>query len=701
MTTMKLLEKKLQKADQKQAVLYLFCNFVSLVIITAYSAMMLSPTVLLVLPQGGDSRKQMTAVFVLALFGCTVFTVYASCLFFRKKSRQLGTLMALGASRKRLAPGLFREVLLLSGTSSFLGILAGIPFVWLLWNGFRLFLVNSQEMTLKLDFRFLYLSAAFFVLVVACSCINAFRYLKRTNIMDVVREEHRNEPVKQLGRWCGPLGFLLVLAGAVMGYSAPDVYMKLFHAYPNALLNLLYAPVFAGLYLIMLHTVTHGWHIPRKNPYKNLISRSMMKFQGKQTVNNLLVSTVLIAGGSFAMFYLPTLGVSSVLETASRPFDYFYHYRQDQHIPGERELSAMAREHGTAIRDFREVPYLSLGMDGTTQIEDGGNSFHIEYIELLEEGKFFSETDYETLTGEKLSVKKGSYYAISNEAETGTFYINTEASKLTNMDTRQSLPVSFAGFAHYGLLSDRIGYYILNDEDYSQIARDLSPQWMGRCACFNADGTDSYEFAQDFFHTLVSSFGPECEYPDTYDRVYKIYLNEQGETYWGDTDQMSRLSYDHPDTTDFRTYWTYMPKSRMLDRSDFVKNFAVFLMMFLFIAIICSLAAMVIGYTRCLTIALNNRSVFEDLKRLGASPAFLRREIKSQAGPVFQFPGLMGMGIMYFLYFLILLANDGKFTTGEAIGMAACFGLLLIFAGIYFLVYRFTVKSMCRQLEIL
>ena len=185
MMTMKLLEKKLQKADQKQAALYLFCNFVSLMIITAYSAMILSPTVLLVLPEGGDSRKQMTAVFVLALFGCTVFTVYASCLFFRKKSKQLGTLMALGASRKRLAPGLFREVLMLSGTSSLLGIFAGIPFVWLLWNGFRLFLVDSEEMTLRVDFRFLYLSAAFFVLLVVCYCINAFRFVQWDGVIDV------------------------------------------------------------------------------------------------------------------------------------------------------------------------------------------------------------------------------------------------------------------------------------------------------------------------------------------------------------------------------------------------------------------------------------------------------------------------------------------------------------------------------------
>ena len=40
MMTLKNLERKLQKADARQAGLYLFCNFVSLLLITAYSAMM-------------------------------------------------------------------------------------------------------------------------------------------------------------------------------------------------------------------------------------------------------------------------------------------------------------------------------------------------------------------------------------------------------------------------------------------------------------------------------------------------------------------------------------------------------------------------------------------------------------------------------------------------------------------------------------
>ena len=73
-------------------------------------------------------------------------------------------MMALGASRKRLLPGLMREVLLLSSLSAVAGALAGIPFVWLLWGLFRLILVDSSQMVLALDARCLLVSAAFFLL---------------------------------------------------------------------------------------------------------------------------------------------------------------------------------------------------------------------------------------------------------------------------------------------------------------------------------------------------------------------------------------------------------------------------------------------------------------------------------------------------------------------------------------------------------
>lgn len=699
MMTMNQLENKLRKADSKQAALYLFCNFVSLLLITAYSAMMFSPTVLLVLPEGGDSRKQMTAIFALALFGCVVFTIYASNLFFRRKSRQLGTLMAIGASRKRLAPGLFREVLLLSCASSLLGIAAGIPFVFLLWSGFRLFIVDSQEMQLRLDFRCLYLSAVFFAIVVTFSCATAYRYLKRTNIIDIIHEEHKNEPVKKLGRWCGPVGLILILAGAVCGFEAPAVYMNLFSRYPTALINLLYAPVFVGLYMVMLHTVVHGWRSHKKNPYHNIIARSMMKFQGKQTVNNLLVSTVLIAGSAFAIFYLPMMGVGQIMAVNTRPFDYYYHYRMDQTIPGPDEIDALASKYGISIKDYHSCPYLILGNDSIVEIEER-RSFHNEHVDLSGSVNVLPESGFYALTGEELTVSPGEYRIVSTAEETDAYLYDTLITFMTNMVTRDTISVTFSGYTHYDLLSGSPGYYILDDADYEMIAHGITPEWQGTMCVFNIDGTDRYDFAQDFFHTLVSSFGPECEYGYYYDRVRKIAADEAGEIYWGDTDQMTRLSYDQCDTSNFRIFWTYMPKSRILDQSDFLRTFAVYLMMFLFISIICTLAALIISYTRCMTITLNNRYVFDDLRRLGASPAFLKREVRSQAGSVFRIPSLVGMGAMYFLYILIMLANDGRLASGELAGLAACLGMLLLMSAVYYIVYRYTVRKMCAELEI-
>lgn len=703
--TMKQLEDKLQRADRKQAALYLFCNFMSLLLITAYAAMMFSPTVLLVLPEGGDSRKQMTAIFVLALFGCVVFTIYASGLFFRKKSRQLGALMALGASGKRLAPGLFREVLALSGFSSLLGIAAGFPFVFILWNGFRLFIVDSVEMQLKLDFRCLYLSAAFFVIVVAFSCFTAYCYLKRTNIIDIVREEHKNEPVRELGRWCGPVGFILIIVGAVCGYEAPVISIQVFHRYPSPLINIFYAPVFIGLYMVMLHTVVHGWYLKlnlrsrKKNKYKNLISRSMMKFQGKQTVNNLIVCTLLIAGSAFGIFYIPMMNVGMVMDLQSRPFDYCYHYRMDQDVPGKDEIDSIASKYGLSIKDFRESSYLTLGMDGMVEVEEG-RSFHYEHEDLTERGRFLSETGFKKLTGEDVSVESGQYSIISTTSETDSYFYNNGATFITNMVTRDTLPVVFSGYTHYDFLSGKSGYYILNDSDYEIISRGITPDWEGKVAFFNIDGVDSYDFAKDFFYTFVASFGPECEHIYYYDRVQKIAAEEAGEVYWGDTDRMTKIYYSSPDTTDFRSYWTYMPKSRILDRNDFLRNNAVFLMMFLFIAIICILAAVIISYTRCMTIAINNRYVFDDLRRLGASPAFLKREVKSQAGIVFKVPSLVGMGAAFFLYVLLMYGNDGKLIASEIGGLSVCLGILLLMGSVVYLTYRYTVKRMCAELKI-
>ena len=698
---MPVLEKKLRKADKKQAVLYLFCNFLSLMLITAYSAMMFSPTVQNILPEGGDSRKQMYMIFVLALSGCLVFTVYASTLFFRKKSRQLGILMALGASRKRLAPGLFREVLLLSCASSVLGILAGIPVVLLLWSFFRIFLVNTAEMVFTLNFQCLYISAGMFLAATSSVCVLAFLYLRKTNIIDVVQEEHKNEPVKELGKWCGPVGILVMMAGAVLGYYHPQIYEARFNKYAPGWANAAYLPVFAGLYMVMLHTVVHGWSSRRKHPYRNIIARSMMKFQGKQTVNSLIVCTVLIAGGCFAVFYLPILSVSSLEEAKARPYDYGFHYRADQELPGKDEIAGKAGEYGISIKDWTEASYISLAVDGRYEtLAEDGTIVH-EYREMNAEAKILSETAYNTVTGQNADVPRGCFSPISNDEETGTYRVSSSDSVFTNPETRRKLPLKFNGFLHFGMLTDQIGYYVLDDADYKELARGITPCWSGNLVYFNADGKDSYAFADDLYHMLSGAYDRDCLVSVYYNRIKTALMREQGLTEEAarelESNDMSALD---PDATDFRLYWAYMPKFRILDTSDFMETFAVFLMTFLFISIICLTAALVIAYTRCQTIAVNNRYVFDDLKRLGGSPGYLKKELRRQCTDVFRIPAASGMGAMSFLYLMILFANDGRLTMSEILGFLICMGIIAAVGALFYGIYTHTLRIISLQLEI-
>lgn len=698
---MKELEARLRRTDRKQAGLYLLCNFISLMLMTAYSALMFSPTVLNIFPEGGDSLRQLYMIFIMTLFGCTVFTVYAASLFFRKKSRQLGILMALGASRKTLAPGLFREVILLSGSSAFLGILAGFPFIMILWKLFRFFIVDNQYMVLNLDFTCLWIPLVFALLVLFCACLLAFVYLRKTDILDVIQEEHQNEPVKELGLWCGPVGIILLIGGAMLGYNFPTFYRDLTHRFPSALLKVLcYSPVFAGLYMIMLHTVVNGWRFRRKNPWKNIVARSMMKFQGKQTVNSLLVTTVLIAGGCFGIFYLPMLGTGTSMTIEQREYDYSWFWPSNQTLPSEEEIQTLAKEHKVQIADWKECPYLSLAVDSNMMIDNDDGSFSWKYYEIASEGHFLSESDFNKISGQNLSVEPGEYYAVTNREET-SYRIVDNSTRFTNMITREVLPVSFKGFVHFEQLG-ALYVGILDDGDFQKISQGLTPKWQGTMAFFNSEGKDSYPFARAFYEKIVASFDDDSISTGLYDPVEYLmtegYTNDYFGTSYRNADE--HLDRSQLDSADFRMFWNYMPQFRVLDSTEQLNTFSVFMMTFLFIGIVCFTAALVISYTRCQTLALNNAYVFYDLKRLGASPEYLSRELRRQASPVFKIPAVVGMSCMVLLYGMMLYANDNRYTQSEIAGFLVCLEVIAVIALLFYAVFLKTLSGLRRQLEI-
>lgn len=215
----------------------------------------------------------------------------------------------------------------------------------------------------------------------------------------------------------------------------------------------------------------------------------------------------------------------------------------------------------------------------------------------------------------------------------------------------------------------------------------------------------SYDFAKALLYDIIDRSGEEVALFNGWDPVRRQIDIERTGEYFLDSEHLeeygfSRIRYEERDSTVFRLYWAYMPKFRVLDRMDFVKTLAVFLMLFVFISLVCFAAVFVIAFTRTMTIALTGKGLYEDLRRLGASNAYLYRTVRSQAKRVFVTPAVIGTGIIYLFYVMMLYFNDGRISVQEWAGLSCC-GLLtaLVFC-VYYGIYRITLQKACRVLNI-
>ncbi len=696
----------LRRKNKGRYALLAGCCFFSVLLITAYACMMQAPTILSVLPEGGDSRKQVTMVFALAVIGCAVFTTYAAGLFFRQKSRETGVFLALGASRCQLQKELYKELLLLSLCSCAAGAILGEPVAWCIWQLFRTFLVDSQEMVLTFSPKTYLLALAFAAYVITMLFALGSQSVSRTNIMDVVQESHTSEPIREVKPWYGPVGIVLVVVGAFAGYLMPGFFVNVLHWYAPSIIDaVFYLPALIGMYMILLHTVVNGWH--KRHKYRDIIVTSMMKFQGRQTVRNMLVMTLLIAGAYFAAFYAPMLSTNSAYSFKSRPVDFEYHWRNDQDLPKKSEVEALAADYEVDITSWAQVNAAILGSDGTVSIEQDngalGTTYTKEYRKIASGATFFSESAWNTLTGQNMDLVPGTCANVLDDEGGSEYRSGGDVTLLTNMITGQSLSVIPAEPLRFTML---LGCYVLDDADYAYITTGLTDLWQETWVFFHVANTDAgYPFAKALFNKIVDRSGDEVMQLDAYDLVAKTLAEKAGKAYEFDRENIAAYGFpvidrDDRDSTEFRNYWLYMPRFRVLDQNDFVTTMAVFLMLFIFIALVCFAAVVVISFTRCMTIAITSAHVYNDLRRLGAPKSYLFRSVKGQVSKVFLVPALVGTTIICAFYIMILYFNDDRFTPGEVAGMGTCAVVIAVLSLVLYGVYRFTLHCVCRRLSI-
>ena len=697
----------MRRKNKKQYALLAGCCFFSVLLITAYVCMMRAPTVLNVLPEGGDSRKQVMMVFALAVIGCAVFTTYAAGLFLRQKSRETGVFLALGASRAQVWGELGRELGALSLGSCAAGAILGGPLAWVLWQFFRLAVVDTEEMRLIFDPRAYVLSLAFSAFVMVMIFLLGRRSVRRTDIIDIVQESHKSEPIRDVPRWYGPAGIGLLVLGGFLGYMAPNFFVLVLHWYPpEGLTAIFFLPALVGLYMILLHTVVNGWN-GKKKLYRDLIATSQMRFQGRQTVRNMLVMTLLIAAGYFGSFYAPTMGTGAMIGYDQRPVDYAYHFRADQDIPLEAEVRALAEEYGVTITDFAAAPMLRLAVDGNDHIEEEGPvgvTWRTEYLEVLSSNLFLSASGYEALTGERVDLAPGEIRGVL-DAEGTALGFSPDAALLTNYLTEERLAVTPLEPLRYDSLFER---YVMSDEDFARLGAGLPDEWRETQVCFNVENcAGTYEFAKALFNEIVDRSTLDVAQFSGWDPVIRDRDIAKDGFYFLDREHCGSagftvIDYERRDSSAFRLDWQYMPEFRILDKMDFVKTLAVFLILFVFIAVVCFSAVFVIAYTRCMTIALTSAKVYDDLRRLGASNAYLRRSVRGQVKRVFLVPALVGTGLIYAFYVMIMYFNGSPagITHSEAAGLLAALAVIAAVSALLYGVYRLTLAQVCRALDI-
>lgn len=698
MKTLHEIQKELRHFHKKDYLLLSACNFFSVLLITAYVTMMRSPTVLSVLPEGGDSRKQVMAVFLLTMIGCCVFVAYTAALFFKYKSREVGIMMALGASKKALEKQLYAELAEISLFSCVLGAILGSPLAFGIWKIFEQMIKESAEMKFVFSAQAYLYSASFTVFTVGMLLLMGRRFIRQSNIIDVVNSQRKSEPVKDVKPWYGVGGIGLMIFGGVFGYAFPGICINNLQWYPPEWLNaLLYAPLIIGLYLVLLYTVVRGWK-HGKNRYKDLIPRSMMKFQGRQTVNNMLVITVLVAGAYFASFYAPMLTTGSSISLETRPIDYQFHYRQDEDMPQKNEIEALAKEHQVTILDYQESEIATLVRDGYQEVNESSGKYHMDYYEKLAEGSYLSESVYEKIAKESIEVEQGTFRPVYATDGEGAYMVPDDTTLLTNPITEKQLSVARGEELCCDMLFQ---FYVLNDADYADIAAGLTPEWKETLVDFNVENPEEcYEFGDALYNQIVDRTSKDCLIAGYYDRIGKANAEAAGEVYWGDTEDAGKIVSEMRDASEFRIYWKYMPMFRIQELNDMHKTLAVFLMLFIFIAVICFAAVFVIAYTRCMTVALNNQQMYEDLRHLGAGRGYLYASIKSQIAKIFKTPVFVGTTMMALLYLVIMYGNSGSLTSGEWAGIRNCMILIVVMTAGIWGFYRLVLRQVCRILHI-
>lgn len=692
--TMNKVYQKLRKNSKGQYALLSFCIFLSVVLITSFALMYFGPTVQEFLPQGGDTRKIASLLFGVTAVGCFIFTVYASQLFFRFKAREYGILMALGLEKKTLRSLLMKEFCILAGVSSLVGLICSIPVSFGIWKIFETFIISGEQMQYRFGMTGMLAGILMTILLMFALSIVGWRFVKKSDVMEILRTQQKTEMVKEVKGWIFPAGIILAVAGIVLGAVVPSFTARILDVSMPAVWNGIYVLALIGIYMILLSAVAQS-HLKRnkKKYYKNLVSVSLMRFTAKATTRNMCVVVLLLFVCCGSAFYGMQYTLNDFVMDSKTDRTFSMHYPVLEKQIGAREIQDTAEKYKMEVQNYAEADAANLVISYECRdFNEEGTKYLNIYKEDAKASLFLPETAFEQIYQTELDLKEGTYQTVCVKNYNGAFDFVDGLKSVKNPDTGVSRELQFGGRIEYDSLasmSDPFAY-ILNDSDYQDLSQGLQDQYREHLIFFDvADIESSYEFAKELLGQYMERTTELSNRQLGLWNIWEKKLAEDAEETYGYDQELDMSS----ENTTVIQDWKYAPMFNIIFEQDRMQMISVYVMLCMYICIIALAAIGVMTYVRSISVATDNKGIFESLTKLGADHAYQRMILKKQLAKIFLYPGIVGCGAGFLFSFMMDYTNDGGITAIEIKALGILLLLIAVFCFVLFSVYRVSLKK--------
>ena len=360
---------------------------------------------------------------------------------------------------------------------------------------------------------------------------------------------------------------------------------------------------------------------------------------------------------------------------------------------GAREIQDTAEKYKMEVQNYAEADAANLVISYECRdFNEEGTKYLNIYKEDAKASLFLPETAFEQIYQTELDLKEGTYQTVCVKNYNGAFDFVDGLKSVKNPDTGVSRELQFGGRIEYDSLasmSDPFAY-ILNDSDYQDLSQGLQDQYREHLIFFDvADIESSYEFAKELLGQYMERTTELSNRQLGLWNIWEKKLAEDAEETYG-YDQELDMS---PENTTVIQDWKYAPMFNIIFEQDRMQMISVYVMLCMYICIIALAAIGVMTYVRSISVATDNKGIFESLTKLGADHAYQRMILKKQLAKIFLYPGIVGCGAGFLFSFMMDYTNDGGITAIEIKALGILLLLIAVFCFVLFSVYRVSLKK--------